>query len=156
MLCAGLIRVPSSSMRTPSTYTHPRSMYSSASRREHSPRSDMSLDTRTFSLALFESRASGTIISIGVVIALVAAEAVPLADVDMRGRARRARVEGLASGRLRTPAGLRNMLRPPVKRRQPVHAARMARFRRAGSNRLRSAYRCAAVVLLHASIHPVA
>src|SRR3954470_14257873 len=132
-------------------------MYSSASRREHSPRSDMSLDTRIFSLTLSEwPGASCAIVGVGVVIALVAAGAVPLADVDMRGRARRARVEGLASGRLRTPAGLRNMLRPPVKRRQPVHAARMARFRRAGSNRLRSAYRCAAVVVPHASIHPVA
>src|SRR3954468_14872265 len=132
-------------------------MYSSASRREHSPRSDMSLDTRIFSLTLSEWPGElRAIVGVGVVIALVAAEAVPLADVDMRGRARRARVEGLASGRLRTPAGLRNMLRPPVKRPQPVRAARRAKCRRAGSNRLRSAYRCAKGVSLHASIHPFA
>src|SRR5260221_7005254 len=47
MVCDGSMRVPSSPTRTPSTYTQPRSMYSSASRREHRPRSDMSFETRT-------------------------------------------------------------------------------------------------------------
>src|SRR3954453_2163278 len=115
MLCAGLIRVPSSSTRTPSTYTHPRSIYSSASRREHSPRSDMSLDTLTFSFWLVAGAGTEKLKgSFDPMVGTAAAEVVALADVDLRGCARRARVEGLASGRLRMPAGLRKILRVPV------------------------------------------
>src|SRR4051812_2809004 len=44
------MRVPSSVTGTPSTRTQPRSMYESASRREHRPCADISLETRTFSI----------------------------------------------------------------------------------------------------------
>src|SRR4051812_5895482 len=122
-------------------------MYSSASRREHSPRSDINLDTRIFSFLL--AGGPDTEEPTGLTGAMVAAAAggvLALAGVDLRGCARRARVEGLASGRLRMTAGLRKILRAPVKRRQPVRAARKAESRRAGSNQLQSEYRCAEAV----------
>src|SRR6476646_5353807 len=112
-------------------------MYSSASRREHSPRSDMSLETRIFPLSLTAGPGTEKLTGlIGAMVGAAEAEVVALADADLRGCARCARVEGLASGRLRMPAGLRNILRAPVKRRQPVRAARKAESRRAGSNQL--------------------
>ncbi len=47
IFAAGSIREPSSLTCSPSTNTQPRSIHRSASRREHSPRSDITLDKRT-------------------------------------------------------------------------------------------------------------
>src|SRR5579859_5170932 len=116
MFCDGLTRVPSSSTRTPSTYTQPRSMYSSASRREHRPRSDMSFDTRIFSTApatrwSTAGAAGGAAVEAsGIAITAVFGideDPVRFEGADARERwARFARVDGAVSGRLREPAGL--------------------------------------------------
>ena len=55
-------RAPSSATRTPSTKTSPRSMYSSASRREHMPRSDISFETRTLRSSLVPVGSWGSVI----------------------------------------------------------------------------------------------
>ena len=47
IFATGSIREPSSLTCSPSTNTQPRSIHRSASRREHSPRSDITLDSRT-------------------------------------------------------------------------------------------------------------